>query len=364
MMRVELERAILYVEENLEHDLSLNDVARYCNYSPYYLSVLFHQSIGETMKSYIKKRRLTRAAEELKKSESNIIHIAITYGYSSQEAFSRAFAERFGVTPHKYRRTQTPIQETYPKHKLSFSKGGGEIMKDTIKNLQEKMEARYDVNILHVLNGSCMLERFSNEKLMNKNATYMSFNEAMCWGEADTELFSPAFIKARVQSLQTTEEEYRQKVLEALEPLFKGDYGIIVLWFGDDMFCQINMMTILAYLDQTGYKGDVLFCMALERRDEMLDHAFEMDSSGYLDIYRAVLCNRQKPPADLLPVTYQAVDMYLNYRTSESPIVKYIKRNAGKENLVAELLALFPEYGLGDLQYKMMIEEVMYEDEA
>lgn len=309
------------------------------------------------MKSYIKNRRLTRAAEELKKTEISIIHIAMTYGYSSQEAFSRAFTDRFGISPNKYRRTQAPIQETYPKNRLSFYDKGSEMMKDTIKNLQEKIEANYDVNILHILNGSCMLEKFSNEKLMNKNATYVSFNEAMCWGDADEEIFSHSFIEKRVQSLQTTEEEYQRIVLGALEPLFQGEFEIIVLWFGDDMFCQMNLITIVAYLEQTGYNGDVLFCMALESMDEMVEEAFEIDIIGYWDRYKAVLCNREKPALEMMPVTYQAVNLYLTYRTSESPIVKYIKSNVGKEKLIVDLLTLFPEYGLGDLQYQMMIDE-------
>lgn len=230
-------------------------------------------------------------------------------------------------------------------------------MKDTIKHLQEQIEAKSSMNILHILNGSCMLEKFKNNKLMNKKATYVSFNEAMCWGETDTEIFSNSFIKKRVESLQTTEEAYRKIVLEALKPLFEQKFEIIVLWFGDDMFCQINLITILAYLEQIGYSGDVLFCMALERVDEILEDAFEIDTNGYLDIYKDVLCNRQKPGLEMLSVTYQAVNMYLTYRKDKSPIVKYIKSNLGKENLIVDLLILFPEYGLGDLQYQMLIDE-------
>ncbi|WP_127583793.1 helix-turn-helix transcriptional regulator [Paenibacillus koleovorans] len=357
-MRFELEKAIRYIENNLDHDLSLNDVARHCNYSPYYFSVSFRQRLGETMKSYMKKRRLTRAADDLKKTDMSIIQVAIKYGYSSQEAFSRAFADMFGITPNKLRRTQGPIQETFQKTSLSFEDKESDMMNATIKSLHEKMEAQFHVNILHILNGACMLERFSSEKLMNKNATYVPFNEAMCWGETDVEIFSQAFINNRVQSLQTTEEEYRRIVLEALKPLFEEKFEVIVLWFGDDMFCQMNLITILAYLDQTGYDGDVLFCMALERTDEMLEEAFEMDTTGYSELYKAVLCNRQKPVIETLPVTYQAVKMYLSYRKDESPIVKYIKNRPRKENLIADLLTLFPEYGLGDAQYQRMIEEI------
>ena len=42
-------------------------------------------------------------------------------------------------------------------------------------------------------------------------------------------------------------------VLNQLEPLFKNKFDTIVLWFGDDMFCQMNMLTILAYLEQSNF---------------------------------------------------------------------------------------------------------------
>lgn len=359
MMQFELEKAIRYVEANLENELSLNEVAQHCNYSPYHFSVLFHQYFGETLKSYIKKRRLTLAAEHLKHTEIIILHIAIKYGYSSQAAFSRAFTDLFGITPHKYRQTQVPIQETNQKTNSPFYEKGSETMNATIKKLQEKIEAKaeYSVNILHILNGSHMLNKFKTNKLMNSKATYVSFNEAMCWGEADTEIFSQSFIDKRVKSLRTTEEGYRGIVIEALKPLFEEKFDIIVLWFGDDMFCQMNLMTIVAYLEQMGYSGDVLFCMALERTDEMLDEAYELDIKGYLEVYKAAIVNHQKPASQTMPVTYQAINMYLTYREEQGPIVKYIRSHTGDENLINSLLNRFPEYGLGDLQYHWLIEE-------
>lgn len=230
-------------------------------------------------------------------------------------------------------------------------------MKERITILQEKIEARYKVNILHVLNGLHMLKRFESKHLVRENQTYVPFNEAMCWGEADTRIFSDFFIGKRVKSLKTTEADYRRIVLEALEPLFKGKFDIIVLWFGDDMFCQMNLITVLAYLEQGGYQGDVLFCMALERIDDILPDALEIDIEGYSDIYKAVICNHEVPELKMIPVMYQAIKMYLNYQTDESPIIKYIRNNIGKEHLVNDLLCRFPEYGLGDMQYQAMIEE-------
>ncbi len=230
-------------------------------------------------------------------------------------------------------------------------------MKNTIKSVQGKIETKYSAKILHILNGSCMLSKFENNNLIKEKQTYVPFNEAMCWGETDTEIFSDSFIEKRVKSLKTTDAEYRKVVLEPLKPLFHEKFDTVVLWFGDDMFCQMNLITILAYLEQIGYKGDALFCMVLERIGDMVSDVFEIDVGGYLDIYKDVLYDHKIPALKILPVTYRSIKMYLNYKGKESPIIKYIKRNLSKENLIDDLLSIFPEYGLGDSQYQMMIDE-------
>jgi hypothetical protein len=52
------------------------------------------------------------------------------------------------------------------------------------------------------------------------------------------------------------------------------------------------------------------------------------------------------------------MNLYLSYRDENSDIISHIKKNLNKENIVEELLALFPQYGLGDSQYQWMIEEI------
>ncbi len=75
--------------------------------------------------------------------------------------------------------------------------------------------------------------------------------------------------------------------------MFDEQFDIIVLWFGDDMFCQMNFITILAYLEQIYFDGDVLFCMAQEQTDKMLSDAVEIDIDGYNYIYKTILCDRK-----------------------------------------------------------------------
>lgn len=214
---------------------------------------------------------------------------------------------------------------------------------------------------LHILNGSCMLEAFKQNGTMCKGDSYMPFNEAMCWGKSDTEIFSQTFIKRRAKSLKSTEDDYRKIVLEPLKPLFDKKFGRIVMWFGEDMFCQINMMTMMAYLDQIHYDGNVLLCIVKEEKNEFSPKIYEVSIEGAWEKYKMLVCQQQMPNQGLLSITWQMAKLYLEYHHATSEINQYIMKHCHKEKwiLVNELIQKFPQYGLGDLQYEMMIEEIL-----
>jgi hypothetical protein len=62
-----------------------------------------------TLRDYIRMCRISRAALELRDTDARILDIAVAYGFSSQEAFTRAFVKAFHVTPHAYRKSLRPI---------------------------------------------------------------------------------------------------------------------------------------------------------------------------------------------------------------------------------------------------------------
>ena len=355
MQKKNIEEIIYYIEENLSNDISLTDIAAKVNYSPFYCSTSFRKYMGISIKKYILKRRLQCAVNDLFSTNLKIIDIAYKYCYSSQEAFSRAFLTCYGISPYEYRKTKLPTSQF--NSKINYKKDN-EMKKEIINTIQEEIYSKYESNVLHILNGSCMMNEFKKKNWCSEKFTYVSFNEAMCWGEADKNIFSREFVEKRVQSLNTTIEEYKNIVLDSLEPLFKSEFDTIVLWFGDDMFCQMNMLTILAYLEQINFEGDVLFCMAIESSDEMLPNAYEIDINGSYQRYKSIICNKQMPNEKLMPVLYQATLLYLNYLNKDSEINRYIIENINKseKQLINELLRNFPQYGLGDLQYKMLIK--------
>ncbi len=92
-----------WVEENMNGEPTLVKMAEYVGYSSYYCSAKFHEHVGCSFKEYVLKRKLSMATIELEETDKRIVDVAVCYGFSSHEAFTRAFVKQYGVSPKEYR---------------------------------------------------------------------------------------------------------------------------------------------------------------------------------------------------------------------------------------------------------------------
>lgn len=99
-----------WVEDHIDQTPSIADMAEYVGYSKYYCSIKFHEHIGISFKEYVVGRKLSLAAVELRRTAVCILDIALQYGFSSNEAFTRAFRKKFGYTPSQYRKEQPSVE--------------------------------------------------------------------------------------------------------------------------------------------------------------------------------------------------------------------------------------------------------------
>lgn len=95
--------SIEYIEANLKARLTIKAAAEASGYSLHHYCHLFSHALGLSPYDYIMRRKLTQAAEELLASDRKIIDIALDYGFSCPEVFSRAFRKMFGKLPHQFR---------------------------------------------------------------------------------------------------------------------------------------------------------------------------------------------------------------------------------------------------------------------
>ncbi|HIO96459.1 MAG TPA: AraC family transcriptional regulator, partial [Leucothrix sp.] len=100
----QIQQGIDFIEENLDFDLSLKQIANKTGISQWHFQRMFKALTTETLKTYIRSRRLSNAMEKLFTTQQRIIEISITAGFESQESFSRAFKKAFDMTPNQARK--------------------------------------------------------------------------------------------------------------------------------------------------------------------------------------------------------------------------------------------------------------------
>lgn len=119
--------ALNYIEENLADDIDFKEVARRAYCSEYHFKRMFSFLAGVTLSEYIRRRRLTLAAFELINGNLRIIDVAIKFGYSSPDSFTRAFQSLHGVTPSEARNNGHSLK-AYPRMTFQLSIKGGREM--------------------------------------------------------------------------------------------------------------------------------------------------------------------------------------------------------------------------------------------
>ena len=90
-------------------DLTLSALAEKFGYSEFHLSRKFREGSGMSFRDYLRYRRLAFALKDVRDTEKGLLEIAMDYGFSSNEAFTRAFREAYGVTPSRYRANPIPV---------------------------------------------------------------------------------------------------------------------------------------------------------------------------------------------------------------------------------------------------------------
>lgn len=99
----------VFIRNQTDDTLTLRHLAERWGYSEFYFSRKFREISGMAFRDYLRCRRLAFALKELRDSDAGILDIALNYGFSSHEAFSRAFKKAYGVSPSTYRKNPVPV---------------------------------------------------------------------------------------------------------------------------------------------------------------------------------------------------------------------------------------------------------------
>ncbi len=101
-----ISKLIVYLDENISEDLSLEMAAKVAGVNPFYLSKLFREETGETFVNHISEKRMQMGKKLLLETEFSVKEIASKIGYNDQNYFSKLFKAKFGVSPTDFRKSR------------------------------------------------------------------------------------------------------------------------------------------------------------------------------------------------------------------------------------------------------------------
>jgi AraC-like DNA-binding protein len=108
-----------YILQHIGEHITLYALSCVSGYSPWHASKLFKQLTGTAPIEYIRSLRLSRAALSLT-GGAKVIDVALDFAFGSHEGFTRAFTDRFGISPRDYRKTPRPVPLFMPQRMSDF----------------------------------------------------------------------------------------------------------------------------------------------------------------------------------------------------------------------------------------------------
>lgn len=123
-----IHRVLAHIDEHLDEQLVLATLAEVAHFSPFHFHRLFSAWMGETFGDYLRRRRVEVAAMRLAaQPRTRILNIALSVGFGSAEAFTRAFKSRFGCSPTAWREQRSSLRNASNKPSQANSKHSQEV---------------------------------------------------------------------------------------------------------------------------------------------------------------------------------------------------------------------------------------------
>ena len=201
---------------------------------------------------------------------------------------------------------------------------------------------------------------YFNEYMKKRlDGVFIPFNEVLINGELLFPLFDQAFLEKRIHLHGVTEKDYLAKMDFFFQPDAMKNYDEITLWFGLDAFCQVNMLALLAYLEQIGYKGKIFYQAIDDASFEVVETKTELVLGEFLSAYQQL--QSAQPSFTKYPFVNNGINDYLYVKNKDNHFYRYIKENLGKvsdKQLLIDLLKDSAKFGLSDAYLQKMINEV------
>ncbi len=272
------------IEEKIEAHISVAELAKHCGFSSYYYSRLFKGITGISPKRYIDSRKLSLSALDLIEKDLNILDIALKYGFSSHEVYTRAFQKMFGLLPSEVRRHKTyPLEHAVKKLTPERIEGLYHLVNTTPK-LVHKEEIKlvgivfyHDIHLKNDLSDPWSHLMRSLDAI-NHKVTPSRFYQMQFWfedQEGDSMYF---FIAVEVSAFDKTPLQFTEKTIPSHEYLVFQHKGLA------NQVGHTYRYIYESYLPDTDYQLPYLFNFEYYGKDHLGPYNADSISEIYIPI--------------------------------------------------------------------------------
>jgi len=107
-----LNNVLIDIEKGIRTDINSDVIAKKHTLSESHLQRLFRLAYNQPIGFYIRSFKLTASINDLLHTNSNILDIALGYGFNYEQSYIRAFKRKFGITPGKLRKEGEKVSDT------------------------------------------------------------------------------------------------------------------------------------------------------------------------------------------------------------------------------------------------------------
>lgn len=156
-----MHNVLFHIDEHLDEQIDLVRLAKVANFSPFHFHRIFAAWMGETLGDYVRRRRLELAAMRMaSQPRLPVTDVALSVGFGSSEAFSRAFKTYFGVSPTIWKSQQT--NNVSENSNLGHANGNlSQALSDLAENNKQ--------------NSNSHLKRPMNIQIQNRDSAYVAY---------------------------------------------------------------------------------------------------------------------------------------------------------------------------------------------
>ena len=203
-------KAINYIENNLTNEINAENVSSHIFMSGSNFQRVFSSVTGVTVSDYIRNRRLSLSGQDLFRSKSKIIDIAMKYQYDTSESFSKAFTRFHGVPPSIAKKQGEMLRFFHPFTINVSIQGGFNMFKEIIVPTFIGEWGNYEVTESGVIAKKLIGELLFYFEKLDKTPSSVNFESSSDKG--DIQISIQCFKNGKKDNHQDNRENIQEKI--------------------------------------------------------------------------------------------------------------------------------------------------------